>query len=415
MTSTSGESNEEAWVLVSEGGNGESRAAVTAVRALAHAGYRTSVTETNRLSLAGASRWCDRRVPVAPVEVDAAAYANAIRAELSTRPYVTSFFTTDAALLALDAPVRHLLDKASSGELARAAGLQPPPTEVFDTAEELRSAASRLPYPIVVKPALKLSSAEVVENASELASAIGALPGTRARAAEDRGALLRFRRAHVPRTSRGGDAYPVRSALAATLRHGCNCRDAATRPRTRRTRRRAPAWLRRTVSSRFRRALPPRRESADPCDVALGDSGRRQHRRDVLRPPARTSGLRRAGRSRIAVSLGRRRSAQLVVGCPARPPRRRRGAGRARAPTRDRPQLRVVLRSGSQRGARSLPTAQGVRGKDACELVGGAVGRAPPRATRRRDRRAVPTPERSVARPSSGPRSPARWIRMSAT
>jgi hypothetical protein len=177
MTSTSGESNEEAWVLVSEGGNGESRAAVTAVRALAHAGYRTSVTETNRLSLAGASRWCDRRVPVVPVEVDAAAYANAIRAELSTRPYVTSFFTTDAALLALDAPVRHLLDKASSGELARAAGLQPPPTEVFDTTEELRRAASRLPYPIVVKPALKLSSAEVVENASELASAIGGYQG----------------------------------------------------------------------------------------------------------------------------------------------------------------------------------------------------------------------------------------------
>jgi len=177
MTSTSGGANEEAWVLLSEGGNGESRAAVTAVRALAHAGYRTSVTETNRLSLAGASRWCDRRVPVAPVEVDAAAYANAIRAELSTRPYVTSFFTTDAALLALDAPVRHLLDKASSGELARAAGLQPPPTEVFDTTEELRRAASRLPYPIVVKPALKLSSAEVVENASELASAIGGYQG----------------------------------------------------------------------------------------------------------------------------------------------------------------------------------------------------------------------------------------------
>jgi hypothetical protein len=174
---TSGDRNEKRWVLLSEGGNGESRAAVTAVRALAHAGYRTSVTETNRLSLAGASRWCDRRVPVPPVDVDAKAYAKAIRAELATRPYVTTFFTTDAALLALDAPVRHLLDKASSGELAGAAGLQPPPTEVFDTAEELRSAGSRLRYPIVVKPALKLSSAAVVENASELASAIGAYQG----------------------------------------------------------------------------------------------------------------------------------------------------------------------------------------------------------------------------------------------
>ncbi|HEY5170951.1 MAG TPA: hypothetical protein VIK54_04410, partial [Acidimicrobiia bacterium] len=92
---TSGDRNEPRWVLLSEGGNGESRAAVTAVRALAHAGYRTSVTETNRLSLAGASRWCDRRVPVPPVESDAAAYAKAIRAELAARPYVTTFFTTD--------------------------------------------------------------------------------------------------------------------------------------------------------------------------------------------------------------------------------------------------------------------------------------------------------------------------------
>ena len=35
-----------------------------------------------------------------PVDADAKAYAKAIRAELATRPYVTTFFTTDAALLA---------------------------------------------------------------------------------------------------------------------------------------------------------------------------------------------------------------------------------------------------------------------------------------------------------------------------
>jgi hypothetical protein len=177
MKPTNRERDDERWVLVSEGGNGESRAAVVAVRALARAGYRTSVTETDEISLAGASRWCARRVPVPLVATDAAAYAEAVRAELSTRPYLASFFTTDAALLAVDAPVRHLLDKASSGELARAAGLEPPPTEVFDTGAELLDAASRLPYPVVVKPALKLSSAAAVENASELAAAISPYEG----------------------------------------------------------------------------------------------------------------------------------------------------------------------------------------------------------------------------------------------
>src|SRR3989442_1828601 len=92
------------WVLVSEGGDGESRAAVVAVRALARAGYRPTVTETDGRSLAGASKACARRVTVPPVEGDDHAYAEAIRAELATRPYLTSFFATDGALLAIDAP-----------------------------------------------------------------------------------------------------------------------------------------------------------------------------------------------------------------------------------------------------------------------------------------------------------------------
>src|SRR3954470_8878129 len=103
------------WVLVSEGTSGAARAAVAAVRALADGGYRATVTETNGRSLAGASRACARRVSVPPVEGDGAAYAAAVQKELETRPYVTTFFATDAALLAVDAPVRHFLDKAKSG------------------------------------------------------------------------------------------------------------------------------------------------------------------------------------------------------------------------------------------------------------------------------------------------------------
>src|SRR5882724_607136 len=83
------------WVLISEGGSGASRAAVAAVRALAAAGYQTTVTESGDRSLAGASHDCARRVTVPRVDADAAKYAAAVRAELATRPYVTTFFTTD--------------------------------------------------------------------------------------------------------------------------------------------------------------------------------------------------------------------------------------------------------------------------------------------------------------------------------
>ena len=156
------------WVLVSEGGYGSSRAAVAAVRALADAGYRPTVTETNGRSLAGASRGCARRVTVPRVEGDGAEYAAAVRAELATRPYLTTFFVTDAALLAVGAPVRHLLDKATSAELARAAGLEPPPTQVFESGAELLHAAPQLPYPVIVKPALKRSAARVVDSSVAL-------------------------------------------------------------------------------------------------------------------------------------------------------------------------------------------------------------------------------------------------------
>jgi hypothetical protein len=165
------------WVLISEGGYGSSRAAVAAVRALAEAGYRATVTETNGRSLAGASRACARRVTVPRVEGDGAEYAAAVRAELETRPYVTTFYATDAALLAVDAPVRHLLDKAKSAELGRAAGLESPPTQVFDSGAALMSAAARLEYPVIVKPALKLSTARLVDGPVALARAADEIDG----------------------------------------------------------------------------------------------------------------------------------------------------------------------------------------------------------------------------------------------
>ena len=156
------------WVLVTEGGDGQSRAAVAAVRALAADGYRPAVTEYNGLSLAGASRHCARRVPVPLGEVDAEGYATAVRAELASRPYLAVFPNTDAALVALDAPVQHLINKESSARLAVAAGLPVPSSRVFDSAEELLGAAGELEYPVVVKPVVKRYAAARVESAHEL-------------------------------------------------------------------------------------------------------------------------------------------------------------------------------------------------------------------------------------------------------
>jgi len=156
------------WVLVTEGGDGQSRAAVAAVRALAADGYRPAVTEYDGLSLAGASRHCARRVPVPLGEVDPEGYAKAVRVELESRPYLAVFPGSDAALVALDAPVQHLINKESSARLAVAAGLPVPPSRVFDSAEELLGAAGTLEYPIVVKPVVKRYAAVRVDSAREL-------------------------------------------------------------------------------------------------------------------------------------------------------------------------------------------------------------------------------------------------------
>lgn len=129
---------------------GQGRSAVATVRALAAGGYRPAVTVSGGASLAAASRFCARRVDVPAVTEDG--YAEAVRAELAARPYLTCLPASDAALLALDAPVHHLVDKVQLAEHADRAGLPLPPTRVFSTTRELLSAAHDLDYPIVVKP-----------------------------------------------------------------------------------------------------------------------------------------------------------------------------------------------------------------------------------------------------------------------
>jgi hypothetical protein len=157
-------------VLVTEGGSGQSRAAVAAVRALSVGGYEPVVSVSGGRSLAAASRYCARRVHV-PFATERG-YAHAIREELSRHPYVTVLPTSDRALLALDAPGVGLVDKVRAADRARAAGLSVPPSRVFGAVEEVMAASRHFDYPVVVKPAIKTSAARKVASAAELPGAL---------------------------------------------------------------------------------------------------------------------------------------------------------------------------------------------------------------------------------------------------
>lgn len=163
-----GAGGERPWVLVTDGGSGQGRSAVAAVRALASGGYRAAVTVSGGASLAAASRSCSRVVCVAPVE-DAAAYAAAVRAEVAARPYLAVLGASDAALLALGAPVGHLVDKARLARGAERVGLAAPPTREFPSLDALLAAADALDYPIALKPTVSRSPARRVGSAVELA------------------------------------------------------------------------------------------------------------------------------------------------------------------------------------------------------------------------------------------------------
>ena len=140
---------------MTEGADGESRAAVAAVRALAAAGYRPAVTVSGGLSMAAASRFCERRIDVPYAAKDPAGYASAVRAELARPGYLGALAASDAALVALEVPVQGLLDKVACAEAARAAGIGVPPSRVFSSNAALRAAAGELAFPVVVKPDIK--------------------------------------------------------------------------------------------------------------------------------------------------------------------------------------------------------------------------------------------------------------------
>ena len=158
-----------AEVLVSDGGDGQGRSALAAVRALGRAGYRVAVTvvaEAEATSLAASSRWCGRAVRMPPARD--ARFADAIAAERSRRDYLTVLAASDAVARALDEPAAALTDKSVLAERLAIAGLPSPATQTYQSWEAMTEAP--LPYPVVIKPTQGGTSAQLVHSAEELAS-----------------------------------------------------------------------------------------------------------------------------------------------------------------------------------------------------------------------------------------------------
>ena len=158
-------------MLVTDGGNGQGRSALAAVRALAGSDYLAAVTTSGPGSIAAASRYCRRQVPVP--NADQPGYAEAVRAELDDRPYLTVLPASDRALVALGRDTA-LLDKGSLVDAARAVGIESPAGTVFPSIGELREAAAHLPYPAVVKPTISRFTAMRIDEPLDIERLAGA-------------------------------------------------------------------------------------------------------------------------------------------------------------------------------------------------------------------------------------------------
>jgi len=176
------------WVLIVDGGIGQNRAAVAAVRALHRGGYRVAVTAANGRSLAAASRFCDRVIPTLLPDHDE--FAPTVRDEFENGNYLAMLPATDAAVTSLGAPGSDLVDKAILEHQAQLAGLPIPVSHAFQTASELLSGADSFAYPIVVKPRLKFSRRQIpaqrIDSPSQLrAATLGSGPFMVQRYVED--------------------------------------------------------------------------------------------------------------------------------------------------------------------------------------------------------------------------------------
>ncbi len=143
-------------VVVTDGGDGQNRSAVAAVRALAAAGYLPVVTTSGQHNLAASSRDC--AVAVEVPTVDDPGYRAAVKETAAVHGAIAVLPASDGALVALGLPSSVLVDKTQLGRLAAAAGFPELGERRFTSVAELRSAKG-LEFPIVVKAEQKVGGA----------------------------------------------------------------------------------------------------------------------------------------------------------------------------------------------------------------------------------------------------------------
>jgi predicted ATP-grasp superfamily ATP-dependent carboligase len=187
-------------VLVTDG---ETRACVAAVRGLAAAGFQvTAAAPSGHVAVAHWSRAAARRIRTADPVRDEAGFIASLERTVRSRATDVLVPGSDASLLDVSrwrerlgphvriglpspADVWRTLDKAALTDAAARCGLAPPPTVVCNDPHEALAAASRLGYPVVIKPRRSViesgpirrrAGSEPASDASEL-SAIAARLG----------------------------------------------------------------------------------------------------------------------------------------------------------------------------------------------------------------------------------------------
>lgn len=143
-----------AWALVTDDVNGQSRAALAAVRALTTEGLAVAVLVSERSgSIAAASRGC-HRVIRGPGPADAS-YCRVLHEVAGEFDVV--FPSSDLAVGVLGGPGADLLDKSSLAHHAAAAGLTSPPSRTFSDGSAVLDHIDELTFPLVAKVSVKVA------------------------------------------------------------------------------------------------------------------------------------------------------------------------------------------------------------------------------------------------------------------
>lgn len=145
---------EGSTAIVTSEGQTHDRSALATVRALAMAGRKTVVATSDAASLAARSRFAFEVCSiVAPSEPG---FSRAIGDLEKQWDAITTFPTSDGALNALHPDTLRLMDKSSLAVEAATVGLDVPPTHLFASAEQLRTLAGDIGFPLIVKPSRKI-------------------------------------------------------------------------------------------------------------------------------------------------------------------------------------------------------------------------------------------------------------------